>query len=148
MSQIAAHRRSYRIRLREALRIHRVVAREEAGIAEVYRHLDHVGQGSAIGGQDCRDVVDGLLRLPLDVVANEFSGHRIDWPRPSHKDEISGSPSLGVSALWWRAAIALNYMLAHVFALSAESAQHAITCRTRQSVRRNAPRVGVAENNS
>jgi hypothetical protein len=73
MSQIAADSSSHRIGLRESARVDRVVARKEAGVTEVDSHLDHISQRCPVRFQNGCNIVDGLLRLLLDVVSDELS---------------------------------------------------------------------------
>src|SRR6478672_541429 len=58
-------------------------------------------------------VVDGLCGLLLDSIAHQFSRGRVNWSGARHEDEISGTPSLGISALRGRTSLALNYVFGH-----------------------------------
>ncbi len=78
------------------------------------RGFDHVPEGGTVGLKNGGEVVDGQFGLLFDGVASQFSGVRIDGAGAGYEDEISGSPSLGVGALWRRSTLGLDFVFGHV----------------------------------
>ena len=78
MSQVAADGRAHGIRPRKALGIDGVVALEETRVAKVDVDFHHIAQGSAISGENGGNVVDGLIGLLLNVVADQLATHWVD----------------------------------------------------------------------
>ena len=114
MAQIASDRSAYWKRLAEAFRIRSVVAGKKPGVTQMYIYLHHVGERSPAGRKNRGDVVDGLLRLLLNLASDEFPGDGINGSGPCHKNEIPRAPSLGVGALRRRAAFTLDHIFAHL----------------------------------
>jgi hypothetical protein len=76
--------------------------------------LDYIAKGSASGLEYGGDITNGLLRLFLNAVTYQLSGDRVNGTRSSHKDEISGPPSLGISPSRWCTTLGLNYVFDHL----------------------------------
>jgi hypothetical protein len=112
--EIAADGGACGIRPRKTTSINCVVAQEETRVAEVGIDLDYITKRSAVCLEDGGDVIDGLLRLFLNVVADQLSGDRVDGTRSGYKQEIPGPPSLGVGPSRWCTTLGLNYVFGHL----------------------------------
>src|SRR6185369_16653836 len=114
MAEIAADGRARRIWPRKTSAIDRVVTQEKTCITEVNVHLHYIAKGSSICFKNCGDIIDGLLCLLLNAVADQFSGSRVDGTRSGYENEIPCAPSLGVSPSRWCTSLALNYVFRHL----------------------------------
>jgi len=82
VAEVAADGRTCRKWPQETTSINRVIACEETQIAEVCVDLDYVAKESAVCLENSGSVIDSLLRLSLNAVANQFSDDRVDGTHP------------------------------------------------------------------
>src|SRR6185369_11816795 len=139
MAEIAADGRARRIWPRKTSAINRVVTQEKTCITEVNVHLHYVAKGSSICFKNCGDIIDGLLCLLLNAVADQFSGSRVDGTRSGYENEIPCAPSLGVSPSRWCTLLALNYVFGHLL-FSSRLLRRAISRRAHTPIRHYDPR--------
>jgi hypothetical protein len=114
MAEIAADGRAHGIKPRKTSALNCVVAHEKARITEVNVHLYYIAEGNSVCFENCGDIIDGLLCLLLDAVADQFSGSRVIGTRSGYEKEIPCPPSLGLSPSRWCTSLALNYVFGHL----------------------------------
>ena len=97
MTKIAAYRRARRIRRGKTSRVNRIVPREQTRITQVHMDLHHIAKRSSVRLQNGNNVINGLLRLLLNAVADQPAMDRVDRTRSANEIAGTTSPRFRVS---------------------------------------------------
>ena len=76
--------------------------------------LHHIAKRSSVRLENGNNVINGLLRLLLNAVADQPAMDRVDRTRSANEDEIPGPPSLGISSPRRCTTLSLNHVFGHL----------------------------------